>query len=241
VLVRSRPLVALVVALVLAAGCQLDLAVDIRVDDDGSGVVTIGVGLDDDALARAGNLEEQLYVDDLRQAGWTVSEPTREGELTWVRASKPFADPDAGTSVLAEVTGPDGAFREFVVTREGSALGTTSRVRGVVDLTAGPAVFSDAELAAALDGDPFGGTLTSIEEEEGRPIEEMTSIRVSIDLPGSRPKVYTASFADEEPLAIDASARRGSVLASTWIWGLLALVAVIALVVLRQGFRRVRA
>jgi hypothetical protein len=238
--VLSRARIAVLATLVLLAGCQLDVTVDIRVDDDGSGLVSIGVGLDDAALARAGNLEDQLYVDDLRQAGWTVSEPTREGDLTWVRASKPFADPEAADAVLAEVTGADGALREFTVSRDRTSWGTTTRVQGTLDLTGGPAVFSDAALAAALDGDPFGGTLAAIEQEEGRPVEDMTSFRVTVDVPGAAPRVFAASFDDDEPLRVDASGRRGSTLASVWLWALALVVALVALVVLRQGFRRAR-
>lgn len=238
---RIAPLLLLLPLLVLLAACQMQVAVDVTVEEDGSGLVSVGVGLDDDALARAGNLDEQLRVDDLRAAGWYVAPPAREGDVTWVRASKAFSTPEQAASVLGEITGPDGALRDFEVGREEGTFGTTYTVDGIVDLTAGPATFSDAELAAALEGEPFGGLIQAIEAEEGRPISEMVTFRVTTDLPGAAaPQVYEASFADAEPTVVDSSSTQSSAWATAWIWILAVLVGAIVLVVLRQGFRRVR-
>lgn len=239
--VRLR-LLTLVAALALLAGCQMQVAVDVRVDEDGSGAVTVGVGLDDDALQRAGNLEEQLRVDDLRAAGWYVGPAQREGDLTWVRATKQFATPEDAAAIFAEITGPDGALREFEVKREESAFGTSYSVDGVVDLTTGPAAFSDPELTAALEGDPFGGTLQAIEAEEGRPIAEMVDFRLTTSLPGDAvPEVFEASLGDTGPVVVDASSTQSSPLATAWIWVLALAIGFVVLFVLRVGFRRVRA
>jgi hypothetical protein len=229
-----------VLGLGLLAGCQVDLTVGVRLDDDGSGSVTVAAGLDAAALARAGNLEGQLRVDDLRAAGWTVTAPTREGETTWVRASKPFSSPDEAAAVIDELTGPDGAFRGFEVRVDDGMFGTDYSVRGTVDLTEGPRAFGDDELAAALGGDPFGGTLEAIERDEGRPISEMVDFHVVVDLPGAdEPTVYELGFADGQPTEIDTTSSRRSNLSAVVIWGLIAVVIAIALLVLRRGFRRV--
>ena len=79
-------------------------------------------------------------------AGWAVTAPAREGDRTWVRASKSFSTPEEGTAVLAELTGPQGPFRDFVVKVDDGAFGTDYSVHGVVDLTGGPAAFGDQEL-----------------------------------------------------------------------------------------------
>lgn len=237
---RVPRLVLLLVALCLLAGCQIDLTVDIRLNDDGSGRVTVGAGLDDDALARTGNLERQLRADDLRAAGWDVSGPVREGDLTWVRASKAFTTPDEAGVVLAEVTGDGGPFRDFAVRVDEGMVGRDYAVTGTVDLTQGPQAFGDDELSAALGGDPFGGTLEAIEREEGRPISEMVEFHVSVELPGTdAPTVYTPSFTDAQPTEISATSSQRSSVASFAIWGLVALVGVIALVALRKGFKRI--
>jgi hypothetical protein len=235
-------LAGLLVAIGLLVGCQVDLTVGIRVDEDGSGTVTVAAGLDDDALARAGNLEGQLRVEDLRAAGWAVTAPAREDEITWVRASKDFSSPGQAAEVLAEVTGPDGAFRDFEVRVDDGTFGSDYSVTGTVDLTDGPIAFGDAELAAVLGGDPFGGTLQAIEREEGRPVAEMVQFGVVVELPddsSSRTFSFTSSFGEEQPTEIAASTSRRNGWATFAIWGLVALVGVIVLVVLRQAFRRI--
>jgi hypothetical protein len=238
---RRLAVLALALVAAVATGCQLQVAVDIQVADDGSGVVTVGVGLDDDALARAGDLESQLRVDDLRAAGWEVSAPTRgEDGITWVRAAKPFADPAAADVVLAELTGPAGAFRDFAVARDEDVLGVTTSVTGTVDLTDGPAVFSDEALTAALGGDPFGGTLASIEQQEGRPVTEMVTFGVTVSVPGSRTEAFAPSFADPAPTQIDVSGTSSSWISKIWIWAIVAAVALVVLVVLRRAFRHAR-
>ncbi|WP_208027607.1 hypothetical protein [Rhabdothermincola sediminis] len=241
----SRPglVHAAVLALVVAlTGCRMQVAVDIAVDDAGSGTVTVGIGLDDDALARVGDLRRQLRVDDLQHTGWEISEPQEEPDgLTWVRARKAFDDPAGATAVLSELTGPDGAFRGFTVGEEAGVLGTTYRVEGTVDLTAGPEAFSDAELAAALGGDPYGGTLAAIEREEGQRVADMVEFRVNVALPNASTKSYVASFDDEHPTSIDASSTVNSKAAVLLVWTLVAAAGLVALVALRRAFGRVRA
>lgn len=227
-------------AVVLLAGCRVDVVVDIRVHDDGGGTVTAAVGLDDDALARVGNLERQLRAEDLAAAGWAVAAPTREGDRTWIRATKEFDDAEAGEAALAELTGSDGPFRDFDVTVDEGVFGKTYEVTGTVDLRDGPAAFGDDELRAALGGDPFGGTLEVIEREEGRSVAEMVEFAVRVHLPGQdEPTVYSPRFTDGEPTAIEASSTSRSALATVAIWSVVAVVAVVGLVALRQGFRRV--
>jgi hypothetical protein len=225
--------------LVVGAGCQLDVAVDVRVNEDGSGSVTAGVGLDDDALGRVGNLDRQLRVDDLAAAGWAVTAPIREGDLTWVRATKNFASPDEAGVVLSELTGSAGPFREFAVRVDDGMFGRDYEVAGTVDLREGPAAFGDEELSAALGGDPFGGTLEVIEREEGQPVAEMVDFRVTVQLPGAEPKVFTPGFADADATAVEASSSTRNAWSTVAIWLVIGLVVVVGIVVLRQGFRRV--
>lgn len=229
---------AVLALVILAAGCQVDVQVGVQVREDGGGSVTVAVGLDDAALARVGKLDQQLRTDDLQAAGWAVTPPTREGDRTWVRATKSFDTPDEGTAVLAELTATDGPFRDFRVARTSSTFGTDFAVDGVVDLTGGPQAFGDEELRSLLGGDAYGGTLQSIEQAEGRSVDEMVSFQVVVDLPGST-KTYDASFADAQPTQVAAHGSQRSALAAAAIWALVALVAVVVLVVLRQGYRRI--
>lgn len=235
-------LLALAVALIVTlTGCRMTVAVDVVVNEDETGSVTVGVGLDDDALARAGDLERQLRVDDLVAAGWEVSGARAEPDgLTWVRATRTFSGPEEFTAVMAQITGPEGAFRDWRLSRESGLLGTTWTVDGTVDLTGGPQSFSDPALAAALGGDPYGGTLAQIEQEEGRPIADMVEFVVRVSPPDAGPEVAQVRFDDPAPTRLSVSSSRGSWLAGAWVWTLVVVVGAVALVVLRAGFRRVR-
>lgn len=208
-LIRVIPLV--VVAIVVAS-CQARVDVATTVHDDGSGTVVVGIGLDDGALDRVGDIGRQLRTDDLAQAGWNVDGPVRGDDgFTWVKAAKDFTEPSQVGPIMAELTGPDGVFRDFRLTRKSSWRGTNFDYEGQVDLTKGPAVFSDPQLADALGGDPFGGTLQAIEEAEGKSVAEMVSFRVSVDLPGkAQPAVWTPGLDDPEPTSISLQSSQGS-------------------------------
>ena len=156
----------------------------VEVEGDGSGTVTQAIGFDDAALARVGDLSQQLQVSDLEQAGWTVDDPVKEGDTTWVRARHGFADADEANAVLAQVSGPDGPYKDLYVTRRAGLLSTTTEVTGTLDLSGGLAIFGDPQLTQALGGDPSGGLVGRIEAEEGRPAAEMVDVVLSVDLPG---------------------------------------------------------
>ena len=193
---------ALVALLMVLTGCQVKLTVDTKVNANGSGTVAVGVGLDDEALAKAGDLSSQLRVDDLRASGWTVTGPTKEGDgYTWVRASKPFNDAAGATAVLDEVNGASGAFGGWKVSHGSSLLSDSYSVKGNIDLTSGMAAFTDPGLASALGGDPFGGAVAAIEQQQGRPVADMVDVRVTVQVPGGS-RTYTPSLADAHPTAV---------------------------------------
>jgi hypothetical protein len=205
----------LAVALVLtAAGCQLDVNVAFDVEDDGSGVVRVAVGLDEDAARRVPGLADQLEVQDLIDAGWTVTGPALEGDgRTWIRASKPFATPDEAGTVLAELSGEDGPFRDFRVERERSFLAERWHFTGTVDLTAGLDGFSDDALRERLDGTSFGIEPAELERRAGQALDRIFRFRVAAELPGSVTSnapvgveggaVWTPSLGEQVTLAAD--------------------------------------
>jgi hypothetical protein len=236
------PVVVLAAVLALAGGCQVKVDVHTKVNRNGSGSVVVAVGLDDGAVAKVGDLNSQLRVDDLRAAGWEISGPDREADgFTWIRATKPFADEAAAGRVMDEVNGADGAFRGWQVQRSSSLLSTSYRVDGTVDLTRGVETFGDEQLRQLLGGDPLADAVKRLEQEEGRPIAEQVDVTVTVETPGAT-RTYTPSLADTEPTAVKASS-------STTNWGgllvvtvVLAAVAALASAVLlrRRHVRRLR-
>ena len=164
---------ALVAVGVLASACRADVSVDLDVEPDGSGTVSVGVGLDRAAVAEVGDLEEDLALDDLRQAGWEVSR-REEGELTWVRAARRFADPEEAQDLLAQL-GP--AFQDLSLSFHREFLRTRTTLSGVADLTAGLASFADPDLAAAAD-------LPEIQRRFGEAAARAVQLEITASLPG---------------------------------------------------------
>jgi hypothetical protein len=182
----ARRLLAAVALVLAVAGCRLDVNVGFDVEDDGSGVVRVAVGLDEDAARRVPDLADQLEVQDLIDAGWTVTGPALEGDgRTWIRASKPFGTPDEAGAVLAELSGEEGPFRDFRIERDRSFLAETWRFSGTVDLTADLEGFSDDALRERLDGTSFGVDAEELERRAGDALDRVFRFRVAAELPGS--------------------------------------------------------
>lgn len=169
--------------------------VSVNVDEDGSGEVEVLVGLDAEALSHLPDLDgsgasdepdlmELVRADDLEAAGWEVTAPRTDGDTTWLRVAKPFGTPEEATSVLTELTGPDGALQDLEVSRDSSFGVDRFAFAGTADLSAGLETFSDEGLAAALDGEPLGESPTAIEERFERPLDEMYRLSVQLRLPG---------------------------------------------------------
>ena len=159
---NRRPLRALlffVLVLLVATGCRIQIETQVEVGLDGSGVITQGIGFDDAALKRVGDPSRALRADDLVKAGWEVDPTTREGDLTWIRVHHSFATPEEGTALLAQLSGPDGPYRDLLIQRTDGFFSTSVKVTGEVDTTAGLSMFGDQQLTAALGGDASGGLL----------------------------------------------------------------------------------
>jgi hypothetical protein len=230
-----------VVVLVGLVGCQAKVSVTTKVDRDGSGTVAVGVGLDDPAMARLGTFDGDVRLADLAAAGWAVTPARKESDgLTWLRATKLFADPSELTRVLAEINGPQGLLQgfTFVRTEDGE---TTYRLTGTIDPTKGVAVFGDPELAARLDGDPFAGVVQQIEQAEGRPAADMVSIDVTAQVADGTPMTWHPTLKDTAPTAVDVSLvdpRPPSALLLVLVVSGVALALVVGIVQLTRTRRR---
>jgi hypothetical protein len=233
----ARAVVVLACVLVLA-GCQVKLLVDTKVNPDGTGAVIVSVGLDPSALAQVGDLSEQLRVGDLEAAGWKVTGPTKEADgYTWVRATKPFADPAQATAVMDEVNGSDGAFRDWKVSHSSSLWSTSWKLDGTVDLRKGMQTFSDPQLDKALGANGYDDMISQIEKREGRPVSDMVSVQVTAELPGVS-KAYAPTLADHQVTAVSVSHTKVNQLVGTLAVVIGLLVLAMALVILRSRYAR---
>jgi hypothetical protein len=179
----------------LAAGCQVQTTLTVHMDDDGAGTVEVAVGLDDEALGQLPDLDSSgvgdpadltklVRADDLEATGWELAEPEVEGDLTWLRATKPFGTPAEAAQILTELTGPDGGLRDLRLERSRSFGSTSYEFSGTADLSGGLEAFGDSGLAAALDGEPLGEDVAAIEARLGQPLSEMVKFDVDVELPG---------------------------------------------------------
>lgn len=184
----------LVLTAIIAASCQVTLHADLHGRPDGSGVVGVGLRLDDDALSQIGGadgLGRDLRVEDLRRAGWTVVGPKREKDGgTWVRATHEFARSADAARVLAQLSGPDGPFRDLRLERHRSwwkrrvrLSGTIDASRDVVARLADPALLS--RLAASDTQAPGGPTTDALLRQAEGAARQGLRFEFAARLPGS--------------------------------------------------------
>lgn len=237
---RLRRLVMAAALVVVVAACDVDITVDVDVARDGSGVVEVVVVLDDEAAARIPELADLLRTDDLVEAGWQIDGPvdTVDDGFELV-ARKPFASPDQLQPVLDEITGPDGAFRDFALSRATEFAEVDLSLSGVVDLSRGVELFSDAELTEALDGRPLGIDLAALEAEIG-PIADAVELTFEAHLPatnGDDAEISVSPALGDDPVPVAVAATDEDELARIlrlvgWAAAILAGVAMLVNVVI---------
>lgn len=176
-------LVSVLVALICAS-CRIGIEVAVDVEDDGSGTVFVQVELDQSAAEQSRGLTSELRIADLEQSGWVVTGPDRtEGNGLLLIAEKRFTEPDQLQQVLDEVTGANGMFRNFELTRTAEFAEKRFRLDGEINLDGGIELFNDPEITELLGGDPFGRPVDEL-LPEGETIDDVVSLTVSMRLPG---------------------------------------------------------
>jgi hypothetical protein len=182
---RAR-LALLTLLVVLCSGaCRVRTDIGIEMKENGSGTVTVKIGLDDDAMKQAPNFQQSLKVDDLTAHGWTVTGPVKETDgFTYFSAAKPFANPDEAKTIFTEISGDKGPFRNFTISRTRSFARTKYRFTGTVDFSGGIQSFSDSELAQQLDGQPIGDSVQAIEKRINDTLDNVFQIHIAVRMPG---------------------------------------------------------
>ena len=182
------------VAMVLA-GCQVDSQVAIRVNEGGSGTVTVTVHLDAEAAERLGDPATSVQLSDLVAAGWVAdspktdtSGPTKGGVTLVVR--RKFGSPDELAQVLSEIggtpgeTGSSAVFSDVQLKLTDGFASTDYSFSSALSLTGSLEQFSDPELTAALGGLPLARTPEEL-QAEGLTAASAATLKVSVQLPGT--------------------------------------------------------
>jgi hypothetical protein len=198
-------LVALAVCL-LAAACKVDTSVSIKVNRDGSGLVTVTAVLDPDAVKAAeaggGKLEERVRLADLTNSGWTVQPWARAADgSAQIVLSKPFSSPSEVAGIMREINGTTGPLRDVSVTREKGAFSTSYSAAGTLDLAQlQTGLTADPDVVASLSNQQVD--VNAIDQALLADIRDAFGLKVKVELPG---RTTTVDGTSGETATIDAS------------------------------------
>ncbi len=238
--VMRRALALLVAALALTA-CKVDTTVDVKVNADGTGVITLTAVADADVVAQAPGLAEDLRFDDAVAAGWLLTPPaaTDTGGLQVV-LTHPFATVEEATALLTSINGNGGPLHDVAITRAVTVDDITTALAGTLRVDGGLDAFADPDVLAAIGGSPYADNIAATNL---RPTDVVT-FTLTADLPGKPATPSTGTTGtkgnDEQSLAWSVPLDGTSVdLATTAVlaqgtpssvWGTVATIALIALI-----------
>ena len=189
---RAHAVVVGVLLLLFASACRVDTTVDIKVEEDGSGLVTVSVDADTEAVELLVDDPSDLRFDDLEAAGWTLDGPeTDDGGIT-LSASKPFLSPEDLPDVLDEIMGEELIFSNVVLDQQHDfsmfglrAAETSYTFTADVDPNPDLELLGDEVLAGLLDGFPLGRSELRIATDAGAPLETSLGMVVNVTLPSN--------------------------------------------------------
>jgi hypothetical protein len=163
---------------VVLASCRVDVSVDMVVEPDGTGTITMVAVADAELVEAVPSLADDLALDDVVAAGWAVEGPTAtaDGGLTVTLRHNFFSDAEA--SNLLNSLGPP--FSQMSYVRNTSSEDTTNRLSGLLGLPSGFESFADDDLIAAVGSLPFADELA----QAGATPESSMSAVIRVTLPG---------------------------------------------------------
>ena len=202
----------LLVAMLLCAGCKVDARVDVTLRADGSGTVTARVTLDADAvrrLTRHAALADAVPLDDVRDAGWEVSEWRTSPDGSTITLSHDFVGQDELSRLLADLAGPSGVLRNAQLSRSRSWLAAKDSVAVTGDLRAlTTAVRSDAALAKNLAA--AGIDVNALDEQLMSELDRSFTLTLAVHAPDGETKEVTLKSGDDERVVATSSRTHAS-------------------------------
>ena len=178
---RIRLICAALCALALTA-CRLDVTVDVVMQPDGTGTVTVDAVGDAELVGQVPDLVDDLRLDDAVANGWEVSGPTaREDGGMSLTLTHAFHSAEELASVLNSIGPPLTDMQAARTTDPADPNGaTTNAVDGTLVLPNGYESFADAALVQAVGGQPFGEQIAA----SGLSPSEAMSFTFRVSLPG---------------------------------------------------------
>lgn len=173
-----RRVLALCVCAIALVGCKVDLAVDMTVEPNGTGMITLVATVDAEVVEAVPTLADELATDDIVAAGWKIVGPTArsDGGLT-IALSHEYASAVEATNLLNSLGPP---FNQMSMTHTATGDATTTRLSGLLGLPDGFASFADDDLIDAIGSLPFAEQIAA---SGARPESTMSAV-IRAQLPG---------------------------------------------------------
>ncbi|BAN04017.1 hypothetical protein [Ilumatobacter coccineus] len=173
-----RRILTAVVGMLLLTACQVDVVVDVTVEPDGTGSMTVTVTADAELVERVPTIADDLVLDDIAEAGWVIDGPTDtpDGGLV-LTFTHPFSGADEATNLLRSLGPP---FNDPRLGRGSAGDVTTNTLTGNFGLPDGFATFADSDLISAVGDVPFAAEFTA---SGATPENSMTAV-IRATLPG---------------------------------------------------------
>ena len=174
----TRRVLLIVISALALTACRLDVEVDVVIEPDGTGTVTVYAVADAELAGKVPGLVDDLRFDDAIAAGWTIDGPTAtdtgDVEITLTHG---VTSPEELANVLNSIGPP---FSSMAAARTTVDDQTSNAIDGVLTLPNGFESFADADLVAAVGGLPFGDEFTA---SAATPADSM-SVTFRVKLPG---------------------------------------------------------
>lgn len=179
-----RRIAALVAALAcgtLLAACRVDTTVSLKVDRNGSGEIVVVVTADKDIVKQAPKLSTDLNFGDMTKLGWKVTGPTStdDGGLQ-VALTHNFVNESEATTLLAQLNGNRGPFRDVKLAREGKSRDSVWKLTGRLEVTGGLQAFADDQLMQVVGATPYEQTV----KDAGLDLGKAVGLTFDATLPG---------------------------------------------------------
>lgn len=179
---RALRTAALATMVLVATSCQATAAVDLQIEPNGQGTVSVVVTADQDMVAAAPELAESLSLSDAQAAGWQVSPvaPDAQGRLQ-VRVWHDFDTPDEANLLLGQLSGTEGPFRGLKITRDRDGGRSTWTLDGTLELVNGLSSLADAGLIQLAQAAPFQQDLAA----SGMTLDQAFLVTFRVTMPGT--------------------------------------------------------
>lgn len=187
----TRRLALALVSLLVLSACRLDVTVDVVMEPDGTGEVTVVAIADAELVAQVPDLVDDLRLEDAIDNGWVVDGPTEaaDGGLS-MSLTHDFTSHVELANVLNSIGPP---LTQMAAARTPDGDQTTNAIDGELVLVNGFEAFADADLIEAVGGLPFAEEFAAA----GSAPTDSMSFTFRVALPGELVSAETGTEVDD--------------------------------------------